>query len=345
MATVLGLITRCLKDAGVIGVGQTASAEDANDAFDKLNAMLGQFSLRRWLMYQLVDTAFTSTGAQSYSIGPGCNFNVPRPDRIEAAFCRQLSSPQTVDWPLGIIEAHEDYNRIALKTLGSLPGSVFYDSGYPTGTLYFWPVPTAGMYELHVLTKLPLTAFTSLTQTIVLPPEYEEALVYNLAIRLRPAYQMAPDPTITQLAKAALNTIKNANVQMPRLQMPVGLSGRYGGWSGGALGGAYGGTMAANTYIATNLNGSGTTQDTATPISVANNVASGGVIGGGFILPASTAAGLVVTFTNYWSGDQLVYPPDGAQINTFGVNVPVLVAPGDTVSFSTSAPISQWYRT
>ena len=225
MATVLSLITRCLKDAGVIGVGQSASAEDANDAFDKLNAMLAQMSLRRWLVYQLVDTALSSTGALSYSIGPGCDFNVPRPDRIEGAFCRQVSTPQGVDWPLAIIEAHEDYNRITLKTLGSLPGSVFYDSGYPTGKLYFWPVPTGGVYELHVLTKLPLTAFTSLTQPIVLPPEYEEALVYNLAVRLRPAYQLPPDPVINQLAKAALNTIKNANTQMPRLRMPPGLRG------------------------------------------------------------------------------------------------------------------------
>lgn len=229
MSTVSGLIQRALKDTGIIGVGQTPSAEDMNDAFDKLNSMLAQFSLRRWLVYELIETAVVSTGATSYSIGPGGAFNVPRPDRLESAFIRQITSAQAIDFPpLAIIEAREDYNRIALKSLITLPQSVFLDSGYPTGTLYFYPCPSAGIYEMHVFTKAHLPAFTSLTQTVILPPEYDELIVYNLAVRLRAAYQLPPDPTVTQLAKAALNTIKNANTQMPRLRMPAGLAGRCG---------------------------------------------------------------------------------------------------------------------
>ena len=226
MATVYDLIKRTLKDAGINGVGQTPSNEDLNDAFDKINAMIAQWNLRRWLVYHLVDTAVVSTGAASYTIGPGGAFNVPRPAAIESAFIRQVGA-QPVDFtPLYIIPSREDYNRIAIKTLISLPSSVFLDSGYPTGTLYFWPVAQASIYEMHVTTKAVLTAFTTLTQTIVLPPEYEEAIVYNLAIRLRSAYQMPPDPVVTQLAKAALNTIKTANAQIPRLRMPAGLPGR-----------------------------------------------------------------------------------------------------------------------
>jgi hypothetical protein len=115
-----------------------------------------------------------------------------------------------------------------LKSLVTLPSDVFYDAGFPLGTLHFYPSPNASIYEMHILTKAVLSAFTSLTQVIALPPEYEEALIYNLAVRLRPAYQMAPDPTVTQLAKAALNSIKNANTQMPRLKMPAALSGHGG---------------------------------------------------------------------------------------------------------------------
>lgn len=227
MSTVYGLIKRTLRDAGIVGVGQAPAAEDMNDAFDKLNSMLAQFSKRRWLIYELLDLSFVSTGAQTYTIGPNCNFNCVRPDRIQSAFIRQVTSAQPVDFaPLNIIEAREDYNRIALKTLASIPRHVFLDSGYPTGTLYFWPVPPASLYEMHVTVKSPLQTFTALMQTIVLPPEYDELIVYNLAVRLRPAYEMPPDPTITQLAKAALNTIKNANTQMPRLRMPAALRGR-----------------------------------------------------------------------------------------------------------------------
>jgi hypothetical protein len=221
MATPGDLIKRALRDAGVLGVGQNASAEDANDAFDKINSMLAQWNLRRWLVYHLTDTAVVSTGATSYTVGPGGAFNIPRPDRIEGAYIRQTNTGQSVDYPVRILEAYEDYARIGLKSLVTLPSDVFYDAGFPLGTLHFYPSPNASIYEMHILTKAVLSAFTSLTQVIALPPEYEEALIYNLAVRLRPAYQMAPDPTVTQLAKAALNSIKNA-------KMPAALSGHGG---------------------------------------------------------------------------------------------------------------------
>ncbi len=226
MTTPLDLITTALRDSGVIGVGQTASAEDNNDAFNKMNRMLAIWNRRRWLVFHLLDIAFTSTGANSYTIGAGANYNTPRVDRIESAFIRQpITGGLPVDYPLTIIDAREDYNRIALKTLSSLPESVFLDSGYPTGTVYFYPVPPASIYEMHLTVKAQLTAFATLTQDINLPPEYEEALIYNLAVRLRPAYQMPPDPSVSALAAAALSTIKTANSQVANLQMPSALRG------------------------------------------------------------------------------------------------------------------------
>lgn len=226
MTTPLALITRALKKSGVLGVGQTPQTEDTNDAFDDMNDMIAEWNTRRWLVYNLVDTALTSTGAQSYTVGPGQNFSIPRPDRLEAAFVRQYVGVQGTDYPLKLIEAHEDYNRITLKSLSTLPSNVFYDSGFPTGTIYFYPVPTASIYELHILTKNVLTAFTSLTQSILLPPEYNSALLYNLALRLRISYQLGPDESVSRLAKSTLNNIKNANTQMPRLRMPPAIGGR-----------------------------------------------------------------------------------------------------------------------
>ena len=226
MTTPLDIITRALKKSGVLGVGQTPQPEDTNDAFDDMNDMIAAWNLRRWIVYNLVDTALTSTGAQTYSVGPNQSFNIPRPDRLEGAFVRQYVGAQGTDYPLKLIEAHEDYNRITLKSLSTMPSHVFYDSGYPNGTLYFYPVPTASIYELHTLTKNVISKFTSLTQAINLPPEYNDALLYNLAVRLRISYQLGPDMDVSRLAKASLNTIKNANTQMPRLRMPPSLGGR-----------------------------------------------------------------------------------------------------------------------
>jgi len=84
--------------------------------------MIAQWARKRWLMWHLIDVAKVSTGAQSYTVGVGGDFNTPRPDRLEAAFFRQIvpSQPNLIDYPLEIIEARETYNNIALKTLSSL---------------------------------------------------------------------------------------------------------------------------------------------------------------------------------------------------------------------------------
>jgi|SRR6185503_6459291 len=224
--TVQDIISFSLKAAGVLGVGQSALAEDNNDAFTALNGMLSIWQRKRWLIWHLTDNVLTSTGAQSYSVGLGGDFNVMRPDRLEAAFFRQFinSTPNQVDYPLDILESREDYNRIVLKTLPSLPRYIFYDAAYPWGYVYPWPVPQAGVYEIHLSLKETLSQFTSLNQSIALPPEYEEALWTNLSIRLAPIYQFTVRPEVLGLAKAALATIRGANTQIPRLRMPTYLN-------------------------------------------------------------------------------------------------------------------------
>lgn len=221
MTTARDLINDSLKDAGAIGVGQTALAEDINDGLKRLNAMLAQWSRQRWLVYHLIDVAFTADGSLNYSIGAGGDLNYPRPDRIEAAFFRQIAGVpgNQVDYPLGVLNSREDYNRIALKGMQSFPSVVFYDSGYPLGYVYIWPVPT-DLYEIHLSLKATLTAFANLNSDVNLPPEYEEALRVNLAVRLRVKYQMPIDGQLIGLAKSALNVIRNSNAQIPSLQMP-----------------------------------------------------------------------------------------------------------------------------
>ena len=218
------LILEAMDDAGITGIGQTPLAEDVNKALTRLNELIAQWSRRRWMVYHLVDVVFQGTGATSYSIGPGGDINTNRPDAIEAGFFRQLAGVpgNTVDYNLVVLQAREDYNRIALKNLGSFPYYVFYDSDFPLGNIYIWPLPSS-LYEIHLSVKPPLQSFPTLDTDYNLPPEYMEAMRLNLAVRLRITYQLPPDAALIQLAKVALNTIKNTNAQIPLLQMPGGL--------------------------------------------------------------------------------------------------------------------------
>ena len=105
--TALDIITLAFKDAGILGVGQSLLAEDVNDALIRLNMMISQWRVKRWLVWHLVDRSVVSTGAQSYTVGPGGDINVTvRPDKLERAFFRMLpggSGTQAVDYPLQIL--------------------------------------------------------------------------------------------------------------------------------------------------------------------------------------------------------------------------------------------------
>jgi hypothetical protein len=150
---------------------------------------------------------------------------VQRPDRIEAAFFRQLvqSQPNQIDYPLDLLQSREDYNLIALKNLKSFPMTLFYDSAYPLGRLYPWPIMQANIYELHVSVKDLLTQVAGLSTALSLPMEYYNAIHWNMVVRLRQAYDLPEQPAAIALAKKALGVIRGANTQIARLQMPQDL--------------------------------------------------------------------------------------------------------------------------
>ena len=227
MTTVANLIDLAFRDSGVLGVGQTAQAQDTTDALRRLNQMISQWQIRRWLVYHLIDSSVACDGSTYYTVGSGGQINIQRPDKLEYAFIRQTvsSSPNQIDWPLEILTAYEDYARIEIKGLAAAPSSyLFYDSGYPLGKIYPWPLPNS-QYSVHILTKAVLQAFATTADTVLLPPEYEDVIYLNLALRLRMAYRLTADPVLTGLAKAALNTIRMANFQIRRLRMPRSVVG------------------------------------------------------------------------------------------------------------------------
>lgn len=68
---------------------------------------------------------------------------------------------------------------------------------------------------------------SSLDSETDMPDEYDEAIHYSLAIRICSMYQVPVNPSTVGLARAALNTIRRSNSQVPTMGMPSGL--RWGG--------------------------------------------------------------------------------------------------------------------
>lgn len=156
MAKARDFVTLAMKEAGVIGVGQTPLAEDINDCFTLLTRMLNLWQKRRWLIPNLIDVTANGNNAISNLIGPGQYFNTLRPDKIQAAYFKQITGgSDQVSYFLTPIWSYEDYVRIGLKTLNSWPQFYFYDGAFPYGNVFIWPIPNA-QYELHLLVKGPV---------------------------------------------------------------------------------------------------------------------------------------------------------------------------------------------
>jgi hypothetical protein len=234
VTTARDILTLAFKEAGVLGVGQTLLAEDVNDGFTYLRRMMQQWQKKRWLIPGLTTVSALGNDLKSNTIGPGGHWDYPiRPDKIQSAYMVQQNTGQTpVSIPLRLIFAKEDYDRITLKDLNTYPGAVFYDNLWTggVGNVYVWPIPSA-TYRIYLTIKTDLGWPGDIDSDFDLPLEYEEAIHYNLALRLCSGYQLQPQDETKRLARASLNTIKVSNTQVPRLQMPASLLGTNRGFN------------------------------------------------------------------------------------------------------------------
>lgn len=184
------------------------------------------------------------TVAPEFSSEFSSEFAIGSTTTIPGPFIPSQPGPSSFDYLLTVIDSREEYNRIGLKGMTSFPTAVFLDSGTPTGTVYLWPAPAAGQFEIHFSIKATLPTYATVNDPLGLPPEYSDALIYNLACRLSVLTGSQPSASLQALARATLSTIRKTNLQIPTLVMPSGVPGTrasrgfgYGGISS-AIGGS-----------------------------------------------------------------------------------------------------------
>ena len=208
--TVNDIIKRAMRIDGILGTAQTLDANDANDALVTLNQMLEQWSLEELMCYRYTTNLFnTSIDVASYTIGTGGTWVTGgRPTKIDAAFIRIDTTDSTLD-----IVNNEQYQAIELKTLQGIPTTLYYQPEYPLGKVYLYPVPDA-VYPVGISQVQKFSAFASLSDPISLPPGYEAAIIFNLAIELSSEYGKSVDAVTARKAidyKASLKR-KNQNI-------------------------------------------------------------------------------------------------------------------------------------
>jgi hypothetical protein len=228
--TVRDLIKSSLKLIGVIAIDDDVHASDANEALMVLNMMLDQWNNEKLLTYYELNELFPlSVGVYSYAIGAGQTFNTTRPIKIDQAFIRDTNSTSNIDQQLELVP-NDKYQAITLKTMTSnYPMYLNYLASYPYGEIKIWPVPSITGLYLNISQRKQLTRFASLDAIVTLPPGYEMALRYNLAMELAPEYGSPASQMIAgkaSVSKAQLKTVNQEFVLMT-CDAPLVSSGRY----------------------------------------------------------------------------------------------------------------------
>lgn len=225
MTTALSIITSAMQKAGIITKNESPSSDEASDALVALNDLLSSWSTESTSIVAPTLEDFPFTGATSYTIGVGGDFNTTQPVQIIRAYARN----GTLDYDMTQI-TQENYTEISLKSLTGVPDLFTYDNAYPLGTLKFYPVPLSD-YRLYILSEKPITAFSTLSTDISLPAGWRRALVYNLAIDLAPEYGQAISGDTAGIARQAKGHIARQIIKARSKNNSAAVQGNiYSGW-------------------------------------------------------------------------------------------------------------------
>lgn len=232
VTSVHDICTDALQKIGAVALEETPSAAELQGALTRLNEMIEAWNTERLTVYGVQEEVFSLVAGQgTYTMGSGGDFNTTRPVRIERCKIRDASNN---DFTCVYTDHHQRYSQIVTKTTQSvLPQLVYDDGNFPLRNLKFWPVPSDATYSAVLYTLRQLAGFTSLSDTVTVPPGYKRALKYNLALEIGPEYGKKATDDIINLAVNAKADIKRANVTIEELHAPneyAGEGGRAYNW-------------------------------------------------------------------------------------------------------------------
>lgn len=213
MATVqVAIVNRAYRLLHQTPRGVAPSTEESADGLVALNAMTDAWNLSSLLKAaHRVEVLTLTASATSKTIGPsGADLTSARPLAILEAWIVDGG----ISYPVRVVN-DTDYAGITNKALvGSWPSVINYKATYPSGTVYPWPLADASR-SLNILTEIPFGVL-ALTDTLAVPPGWERALAYNLAVEMAPECETEAGPDVVRIARESLADIKRRNI--PRLQ-------------------------------------------------------------------------------------------------------------------------------
>jgi len=214
--TVADLIDEAFIDLAVIQPGETISADMLANTFRMINQLISSWSGERLVNPNQTHGNFTPVaGTSSYTFGAGGTFNT-------AAVPVQVTGWSQSSGNFSNGGKIISYDEFRTKTLNAtarrsvLAELVTCDQNYPLMAIEMFPPPDTAPGTLRLDYYMVMTAFAATSTTVNLPPAYEQALHFNLAVAMAPQYARSGGVTPELAANAqnskAVIVQKNADI-------------------------------------------------------------------------------------------------------------------------------------
>lgn len=222
-AVLSNLIFPALRIAGITDrPNRVPSLDQSGECIGIANRMMGSWNCDRLKIYSnAIDTYQLVPGQGTYFIGPtGADFVAPRPINIVRANVILANTSPGIHYPLRLLEV-VDWAALRIPQLpgGAWSSRLYWDRAVPNSQLMLFPVPGESD-QLELFTATALQQFVALTDTVVLPDGYEEAIVFNLAVKIAAQFpsQARMSEAVPAIAAESLARIEGRNAPVPKLK-------------------------------------------------------------------------------------------------------------------------------
>lgn len=202
-------------------------AEDLAICLECLNDMMDTWNSEELTIPSITSHEFQLvSGTQSYTIGPGAVFDMPRPPKIIDGQCTVKIG--NLEYPLRVL-SREEWGTVRIKSLPTtIPYAIFYDQDSPLGNISFYPIPGATSFIFYAPNLL--SQITNSSDVFYLPPAYSEALKFGLAVRVASEFNKVAPPDVMEIAAVSKANLKRMNYQPDSLKCEPTMMNWPAGW-------------------------------------------------------------------------------------------------------------------
>lgn len=232
MATVRAICTDALTEIGVIAANETPDAPTIQLALLRFQNQIDAWAAERLTLSVQSRTAITwpaSTSTQT--IGPtGGDITAQRPVWINQINYVVPGTSPAVEVVIAPMD-QDSYSANSIKALPSAyPLAYFYQTSIDTvlGTIFLWPQPNQQL-TLYLYAPQAVDVPATIDDILLGPPGYQEAFMYQLAMRLCRPFGVPLTGDLQMLATEAYKRMKRPNIEPGLLGVDAALQPASGG--------------------------------------------------------------------------------------------------------------------